>query len=161
GYLLGVWPLTQRIADTVRALDIVAGRPDVDATRLGIIGRGTGGLIALHAAALDSRITSVATYEMVATYRSIVEAERSAYPVSALIPDVLLHYDVPDLIGALAPARVLIANPVDAVGERLPNDVVTELYAGAQRMYGLLGSAGWLRVQSKLQRPDLFEQLVT
>ncbi len=158
-YLLGEWALTQRVADTVRALDFLAGRPEVDPGRLGLVGRGGGALVAWHAAALDGRVKGVAAYETLASYRSIVEADRCAHPVSGFVPGVLLRYDLPDLVGALAPARVFVANPAGAAGETLSPEMADAAYARTRRMYGLLG--GSLHVKSGLSRPELVEQMKT
>ena len=157
-YLLGTWALTQRVSDTIRALDVFGGRDDVDASRLRVVGRGVGALVAYHAAALDSRIMCVAVYEVLASYRSIVEADRYTHPVAGFVPGVLAHYDLPDLVGALAPTPVLIANPLDAEGEWLGSDAATDLYDGAARMRGLLG--GELTVRAGLSRPQLVDELV-
>jgi dienelactone hydrolase len=156
-YLLGEWALAQRVADTVRALDALGGRADVDSGRVGVVGRGGGALVALHAAALDGRVKGVAAYEALASYRAVVEADRCAHPVSGFVPGVLLRYDLPDLVGALAPASALIANPLDAAGEVLSPEAAGAAYAQARRMYELLG--GDLGVKPGLNRTELVGQI--
>jgi hypothetical protein len=141
-------------------VDLLVERPDVDAARLGVIGRGGGALVALHAAALDRRIVGVAATEMVAAFRTIVETDDYVQAVSSFIPGVLLRYDLPDLIGALAPAPILVANPVDAVGEVLDAEAAAETYAQAGRMHELLGSPSGLRVRSRLSRAELLDEVL-
>lgn len=156
-YLLGEWALTQRVADTVRALDALGGRAEVEPGRVGVVGRGGGALVALHAAALDGRVKGVAAYEVLAAYRAVVEADRCTHPVSGFVPGVLLRYDLPDLVGALAPGTVLIANPLDAAGGVLSPEAAGAAYAQARRMYELLG--GDMEVKPGLSRAELVGQM--
>ncbi|HVC34008.1 MAG TPA: acetylxylan esterase, partial [Chloroflexota bacterium] len=161
GYLLGGWPVAQRVRDAVRALDVLGDRSDVDPSRLGIVGRGTGGLIALHTAALDRRVTGVAACEALASYRSIVEADRYRCPVSAFIPGVLLRYDLPDLIGALAPLPTVVVNPVDATGAPLVADAAEPVYLRARRTYELLEAGDRLRLRAAASKDQVFEELIS
>jgi cephalosporin-C deacetylase-like acetyl esterase len=48
------------ILDCIRAVDFLTSRSEVDTSRLGVIGNGLGGGLALAAAALDSRVKAVA-----------------------------------------------------------------------------------------------------
>ena len=45
-----------RVDDTIRAIDWLASRPDVDQSAITVYGTGAQGMVALHAAALDPRI---------------------------------------------------------------------------------------------------------
>jgi hypothetical protein len=59
--------------------------------------------------------------------------------VADFLPGVLLHYDLPDLAAALAPAGVLVLNPLGAAGQPLPPAAAGGVYAGAARAAGRLG----------------------
>lgn len=160
GYLLGNWPMAQRVTDALRAFDILSHRTDVDPVRVGIIGRGIGALVALHAAALEPRVAGVGVYETIGSYRSIIEADSYTLPASAFIPAVLLHYDVPDLVGALAPRSVFLANLIDAHGQLLSASSMESTFEPARRMHELLESTTRLNVQASLGREGLVERLV-
>jgi cephalosporin-C deacetylase-like acetyl esterase len=148
-YLLGTWPITQRVGDTIRAIDAFG------APRLCLVGRGGGGLVALHAAALDPRVTTVAVYDLPVSYRAIVDADWYRLPPSAFLPGVLLHYDLPDLIGALAPRPVLVGNPTNAVGTPLPKEAARSAHDTALRMHELLGEGPGLTIRAGLDRSEL------
>jgi len=158
-YLLGKWAVTQRVSDALRTFDYLRSRDDVRASQISVIGRGIAGIVALHAAALDSRIQSVCAYESLASYRSIVEADRYSLPPSAFLPGVLLRYDLPDLAGALAPADTLLVNPLDALGDVLKPEAAGGIYATAARMHQLLGNGDHFVVRTALSRPELVECL--
>jgi dienelactone hydrolase len=138
GLMLGRWQVTDRVQDVLGVLRYLRERPGVDAARIILAGRGGGAVIALHAAAVAGSVAGVVAYESMVSYRSIVEAPRHVHPVSDFLPYVLLRYDLPDLAAALAPARVLVAAPEDAMGGPLPEGDAAAAYARAQRMAALL-----------------------
>jgi Serine aminopeptidase, S33 len=139
GYMLGSPSVAQRVQDVFGVLRYVRGRPDVDPQRVALCGHGGGAVVVLHAAALDGAVRGVALDAGLATYRSAVEAPRNLQPVADLLPGVLLHYDLPDLAVALAPARVLVLNPLDAAGQPLPPETAAGVYASAAQAAGRLG----------------------
>src|SRR5262249_36325595 len=143
------WPITQRVGDAIRAIDAFG------ATQVCLVGRGGGALVALHAAALDSRVTGVAVYDLPASYRAIVDADWYTLPPSAFLPGVLLRYDLPDLIGALAPRPVLVVDPTNAVGRPLTEPAARSAYDIARRMHDMLGGGPSLTIGAGLDRPEL------
>jgi pimeloyl-ACP methyl ester carboxylesterase len=94
-------------------------------SRVTVIGWGAGSLLALHLAALDERVTAVATVDTLDSYRSIVEHERYAHPVSSFVPGAVAGpdspngYDLDDLAAAIAPRPVLRLRSVDHLGQPL------------------------------------------
>jgi len=60
------------------------------------------GIVALHAAVLDPRITLVEVDDTLPTYRSIVDEQLHNNASEIVIPGVLKKYDVPDLRRAIA-----------------------------------------------------------
>ena len=160
GYLLGNWPLAQRISDALGAFDILSQRPDVDSARVGIIGRGIGGLVALHATALEPRAIGVGIYETIGSYQSAIESDRYTLPASAFLPGLLLRYDLPDLVGALAPRSVFLGNPLDALGQVLTATSAERTFGVAQVMNRLLGAPSRLSIRTNLSREGLVEALV-
>jgi cephalosporin-C deacetylase-like acetyl esterase len=106
-----------RVDDTIRAVSWLASRGDVDPSSVAVRGTGALGLVALHAAALDDRITSVALAKTLVSYRMALEAELHRNLSESLIPGVLTRYDVGDLIATIAPRPVVVEDPVDALGQ--------------------------------------------
>lgn len=133
--------LGMRAWDVICGLEYLAGRPDVAAGPIALVGWGTGALVALHAAVLAQRPTPVMLASVLGSYRALVEYERYDYPVSACVPGLLAAYDVAELAGALAPRPLLIAAPVDHVQQPLPPEQAAALFAPVQRIYELAGAA--------------------
>jgi pimeloyl-ACP methyl ester carboxylesterase len=118
-----------RLRDAAFALDYLLTRPNTDVSGgVTMIGRGAGGLLALHLATLDPRVAAVATVDTLASYRSIVEHERYAHPISSFIPGVVAcpdspgGYDLDDLAGAVSPRPMLRLRPVDHLNQPLAAD---------------------------------------
>jgi hypothetical protein len=59
----GVTPMGKWIWDLQRVVDYIASRPDVDASRIGIIGHSLGGKMALYGAAFEPRIKAIVSSE--------------------------------------------------------------------------------------------------
>jgi cephalosporin-C deacetylase-like acetyl esterase len=152
-YMLGRWTVTQRMQDVARALDVLAARTDVDRGRIAAVARGAAGIVALHAAALDERVSALAVYETLASYREIVNADHTTHNVSGVVPGALLHYDLPDVAGALAPRPAFVGAPRDALGAPLAAGAAEMLHAGAAEVHGHLG--GSLHLESSADRPTL------
>jgi dienelactone hydrolase len=141
GLMLGRWAVTQRVQDVLGLLAYLRSRPDVDPRRLVLVGRGGGGIVALHAAAVDGEVAGVAVYESLVSYRSVVDAPDHAHSVADFLPGVLLHYDLPDLAAALAPRPLLVAAPRDAMNRPLDPAVAGAAYDRPGRLAALLGGA--------------------
>ena len=154
GLMLGRWSATQRVQDVLGVLRYMRTRPDVDPQRIVLVGRGGGAIVALHAAAVDGGAAGVVAHEALVSYRAIVEAPRHVHPVADFLPGVLLHYDLPDLAAALAPARVLLSAPQDAMGVPLSTGDAVAAYAGARRTARLLGGRVTVQAPGGDETPD-------
>ena len=67
------------------------------------VGINAGGLVALHAAAVDDSIAGVATYRTLASYQDVMENLHYGEPASSLVWGALTAYDLPELGKAIQP----------------------------------------------------------
>ncbi|MGH2461644.1 MAG: alpha/beta hydrolase family protein [Chloroflexota bacterium] len=129
--------------DTMRALDYLIARPEVDPTRVGCIGHSLGGQQTLFTAALDERIAVAVSSCGFASYRTIFR-NRINHNFSLYLPDLLSHGDVGDILALVAP------RPFQAVvgnADRIfPFDGIEESIAVAARRYHELGVADRLEL---------------
>ena len=109
--------LGQRTEDVLAALDVLAAREEIDASRIRLIGRGGAGPIALHAAALDGRFAEVFVEQSIDSWMDVVATPLCKHQLGHVVPGALERYDLPDLVRAIAPRPVTIRNPLDATGE--------------------------------------------
>lgn len=135
---LGDHVLAMRIRDGLSALAWLRAQPQIDPARVVVGGRGMGGVVALHVAAIDGATAGAFALESLATFESLCTAGECAYPHDAYLADVLLHYDLPDLAGAIR-APVLIASPRGANGATLSDAEAEPVYAAAKAANPALG----------------------
>jgi cephalosporin-C deacetylase-like acetyl esterase len=114
--MLGKPLLGGQIYDTLRALDYLRSLPGAG-DQISLIGDGPHGLIALYAAALDSRTAGVALRRTVTDYRSLAVAERYDQPFGVYAYGILREFDLPDVARAVGPRPVLLLDAVTALGE--------------------------------------------
>ena len=106
--LVGRTILGMRVDDIIRWVDLLAARRDVDASSITVYGKGAYGVALLHAAALDKRITHAVAMDMPASWREIVDRPLHRNAAEIVVPGVLRHYDIPDLVKAIGPARLTV-----------------------------------------------------
>jgi len=139
--LLGQWAY-----DVSRLLDLM--EQDRGKGQLGeviVVGEGPAGLVALAAAAADSRITKVAAVGSLATF--VTDVPYQGQRLGTFAPGILRDVgDVPHLAALAAPRRVVIGGGVGPTGAPLPTDVVRGMYARTRAIWEGHGAADALRI---------------
>ena len=134
--LLGQNLATYRIWDGIRSIDYLAGRDDVDASRIGCAGNSGGGLMTAYLMALDQRIAAAASSCFITTTRrknddpGPGDAEQNIYAQTAY------GMDHADYILMRAPKPTLI---LAATKDFVPIAGAWETYRQAKRLYTRLG----------------------
>ena len=126
--LLGKTIAGMRALDIVRGVDLLASRPDVDPGAIKGIGLGRASVPLLYAAAFDERIRSLELQGMLASYQSIVDSKLHRHAFEQILPGVIRHFDLPDLVASIAPRTVSLRELVDAMGNPMPPEAVAKLY---------------------------------
>ena len=103
--------LGMRMRDLTAGLDLLAA-PQVTA-----IGIGHASLPVLFATALDPRITAAELDGLLKSYQSVVETPLHRRAFEHVLPGVLRHFDIADVVKAIAPRPVTIVRPVDPMGQ--------------------------------------------
>jgi hypothetical protein len=109
--LTGLTLVGLRADDIMHAVDFLSARPDVDKHDLTAYASGPSAIALLHAAALDKRITHVVVDHTIASFRAIAIEPMHRNAPEYVVPGVLQHYDVADLIKAIAPRKVEVFSP--------------------------------------------------
>ncbi len=100
-----------RVDDIIHAVDYLAARRDIDASNITAIASGHMGLVLLHAAVLDPRLKHITIDRTLESYASLLHAPMPLDAPQDILPGVLLHYDIPDLVHALGP-RLTFNSPL-------------------------------------------------
>jgi cephalosporin-C deacetylase-like acetyl esterase len=126
--ILGRPVIGQRVWDTLRAIDYLASRPDVDMSQVRLLGAGSAGLAAIMAALLDGRVRTVLVNQTLVSYASIVESKSYSVNLGWFVPGILQNFDVADLAVGLSPRPCWIMNGSGPSGQILSEASVREQY---------------------------------
>ncbi len=119
----------QRVWDTMRAIDYLVSRPDVDASQIRLLGVGGAGLAAMMAAFLDNRPRSVLVDRTLVSYASILESKNYSLKLDWFVPGILRSFDLPEIAAGISPRPCWILNGVDANGKIVPESSLHEQYS--------------------------------
>ena len=109
---LGDSIMGMRTRDALAALAYLRSRPQVDGASIVVSGCGLGGVAALFVAAIDGAVAGVATWDSLVSFRALLAEEDYTWPADAFIPNVLRHFDLPELAASL-PWPVRLITPRD------------------------------------------------
>jgi len=142
GVLIGRSVVGIQAGDIVRVVNYLKGRNDVDPRKVGAVGIDGMCIPLLHAAAFDPSIDNITLIGSPVSYRSIVmnrfykigmtknEGGGTWHPYevdfSWGIAGVLTAYDLPDLIGCVAPRKVLLAQLKDQMLDPASEALISE-----------------------------------
>ena len=123
--------------DDIRALDYLASRPEVDATRLGCVGLSVGGYRSYLLAALDDRIKAAVDVGWMTSFGAQIRRHvTNTIGLSFHINGLYRYLDFPDLAALAAPRALMVINGSrDALfsldGVKAAFDKIGRLYAKA------------------------------
>jgi hypothetical protein len=98
-----------------------------------------GALWALFAAAVDSRIASVAIQRGLASYRLPTEHGRYMQATSQFLLGILQRFDLPQVAGAIAPRKLSILDPADHMKQPLAPETARHIYSPVVASYSAGG----------------------
>jgi len=98
------------VFDDQRAVDYLASRPDVDATRIGCAGLSGGGLRTVMLTGADDRIRCSCCVGMMTTWRDYLLNKCYTHTWMCYVPGLSRDLDYPEVLGLGAPNPVLVLN---------------------------------------------------
>ena len=107
--------LGQKTHDLLSVLDWMTslGHTDVH-----LVAKGWGTLAATFAAVLSDAVKQVTLKNALTSYGDIAESEQYAWPLSALLPNVLARFDLPDCYRALEAKKLRIVEAWNAMADK-------------------------------------------
>ena len=115
--LLGRTMLGLRVLDITAGIDLLNARPGLGVNQVNAIGIGTAAVPMLFATAFDQRIAGVELDGLLQSYQSVVASNLHRRVYEHVLPGVLQHFEVADLVQAIAPRPVTVLSYVDALGQ--------------------------------------------
>ena len=114
-----LWGMILR--DDLMALDYLASRPEVDASRIGVTGMSMGATRSWWLMALDERLKAGVPVACLTRYQNLIQHEAlKAHGIYYFVPGLLNHFDTEAVIALLAPRPMLFMNGADDAGS--PSD---------------------------------------
>jgi hypothetical protein len=151
--LLGQW-----VVDVRRMLDAVQERDGRLPGEILVAGVGPAGLLAICSAALDSRITTVATSGMLASY--VTDPPYQGQRLGTLVPGILRDAgDIGHLAALIAPRRLVIGGGVTGGGKMLDAAALNAAFAFTRQAYAVGGTADRFRLIPDADPVRLAEQI--
>jgi hypothetical protein len=152
-YALGYASASMKaVWDNLRAVDLLASLPEVDAGRIGVIGHSLGGHNAIFTAVFDDRLKAVVSSCGFTSFPRYYEGNLAGWSHRGYMPRIRSAYgldprrvpfDFPELLAALAP-RAFFAN-APAHDANFDVEGVKNCIAAAKDIYRLLGHEGLLK----------------
>lgn len=125
------------VAESVRALDYLLSRPEVDSNRVAVSGNSGGGMMSAYMGAYDDRIHVVAPSCYITELRALLQ-RILAQDAEQCTPGFMESgLDLSDLITAAAPKPYMVGG---ALYDFFPIDGLRNALVEAKRMYRLLGA---------------------
>lgn len=150
--LLGQW-----VYDVRRLLDALDERKKLTSD-LALVGVGAASLVALAAAANDTRISKVATVGGLASYVSDVPYEKQRLGI--LVPGILKRIgDVAHLAALTAPRRLVVAGGVTGGAATLKDAELTKQFEWTHAAFKYAGGPGELRIVPSESPQSVVENL--
>ncbi|MCX6598086.1 MAG: acetylxylan esterase [Acidobacteria bacterium] len=111
--LIGRNLAAMRAHDILVGVDVLAARPDVDATSIRGYARGVKGFWLMLAAAVDQRLNKIWLDRTPWSMAAALEGPLTSFLFDAMIPGFALHWDFKDLVSAIGDRRVLWSDPTN------------------------------------------------
>lgn len=131
-----LWGMILR--DDLMALDYLASRPEVDASRLGVTGISMGATRSWWLMALDERLKTGVAVACLTRYQNLIQhQELKAHGIYYFVPDLLNHFDTEAIVALIAPRSVLFQTGDQDAGS--PIDGVRAIESAVRPVYRLYG----------------------
>lgn len=127
--------LGQRVQDVLAIMKHFHSQDAKSEISFHLIGVGAAGPVALHAAALESRVKKVTLENALISWSSVVHTPVSINQLTNVVPGVLQYYDLPELAGTLAPRALTVRNPLDASQRAVSQSHLETVFRPCQEIY--------------------------
>jgi cephalosporin-C deacetylase-like acetyl esterase len=145
GLILGKPVTGQCVWDFLRCLDYLETREEIDRSRIFVMGVGGAGLTTLLGTVVDGRPCSLLLHRTIADLRSVVESPVYSLQMPWFVFGLLKYFDLPDLVGALAPKPCWFLNATGPQEDRLAESVLNDRFNSALGYYEKNGGAQRLK----------------
>jgi cephalosporin-C deacetylase-like acetyl esterase len=137
-FLFGGCNMGWMVWDSMRAIDYLLTRPDVDPARIGITGASGGGANTFYSTAVDERIRAAVPVVFVCTYLEWFRYGGDNC-ICDHLPGFMARFEEFEIFSLIAPRPMLILNSYPDDGYPVSGARIT--FAAAKKIYGILDGA--------------------
>ena len=136
------------IFNNMRAVDLLASLPEVDADRIGVIGHSLGGHNAMFTAAFDPRLKAIVTNCGFTSFPKYMKGDLKGWTSARYMPRIAskhgskpdtMPFDFPEIVASFAPRAFLASSPLH--DDNFEVSGVKDCMAKAKPVYELFGAA--------------------
>jgi hypothetical protein len=146
--LIGRSIVGMQAGDILRVVNFMKSRPDVDQTKIGGIAIAEIAPALMHAAAFDPSITSIAIIKAPVSYKSLVLNRYINFPFTCCVAGSLTAYDLPDLIGTIAPRKVALIETNDQTKKPASPELINQEMNFPLKVYATKNASMNLKIVS-------------
>lgn len=128
-----------RVRDALYAWHYLRTRPEVDPDRLILAGRGLGATVALLAAQFIGPFHKLVLWDSLLNYQALTEDFPFNWPQSIIVPHLLQHCDLQDLLRHAPCGAKAVINPLDAQRRAVRLELAHALYPAEVEVHTGLG----------------------
>ena len=133
--------------DIIRVANFLKNRQDVNQSKISAVAFDELGPALIHAAAMDKSIHSISLIGSLISYRQIVANEFYDPDFTKyFVAGALTAYDLPDLIGCIAPRKVALMGINDQMKQPASRELVDEELSFPHSVYSLNNSVNNLNI---------------
>lgn len=157
-----LWGMLLR--DDLIALDLLAARPEVDVTRLGVTGISMGATRCWWLMALDERLRAGVAVACLTRYQDLIAARMlKAHGIYYYVPAMLQHFDTEAVVSLIAPRAALYLNGDQDAGS--PVSGIRKIEESARAVYALEGHPEHFESRiypgvGHVYTPDMWERML-
>lgn len=136
------------VYDSLRAVDYVSSRSDVDQSHIGTLGMSMGGVMAWWLAALEPRIKMCIDICSMVEFDTLIESNNlDRHGIYFFVPNLLKHFSTSDINALIAPRpHLCLAGNNDDLTPKKGLDIVDEQM---KIVYGEKNEAAWKMIRSE------------
>ncbi|MFO0910099.1 MAG: acetylxylan esterase [Isosphaeraceae bacterium] len=141
--------LAQRAYDVIQAFRAMQKPDDPEARGFHLVGVGAMAPVALHVAAIDSRVKELTLVRPLISWSALARTPVHRDQLANVLYGVLASYDLPEVAASLAPRPLTLRGVVDPAGKAADPTEVAQVYAACLAAYKTAGAAEHLRITNE------------
>ncbi len=135
-----------RSGDVIRTANFLKTVSIVDSEDISAVATGELGPVLLHAAAFDKSIKQIVLLNLPISYKSMVMNKFYEMNFSSTVTETLAFYDLPDLIGSIAPGKVVLAGLKNQMLEPASTELINLEMEFPRQVYYYYGVSDNLKI---------------